>query len=52
MNEDNKSTRVTDTAWGFRNSKIKQLNSDFEILGQIYLTYMPFGDKTIEYLDS
>lgn len=46
MSEGNKSTQVTDTAWGFRNSKIKQLDNDSEILGQISLTYMPFGDKT------
>lgn len=46
MSEGNKPTQVTDTAWGFRNSKIKQLDNDSEILGQISLTYMPFGDKT------
>lgn len=50
MRENNKSTWVIDIAWGFKNSKIKQVNSDFEILGQIYSTYEHFGDKNIVYI--
>lgn len=50
MSENNKSTWVIDIAWGFKNSRPKQVNSYFEILGQIYSTYKYFRDKNIAYI--